>query len=247
MFVNVSTTALKYLRSKGKPKQTLIYIQFEDFFPIKHYNGSHLILMPLYDTTPFYLADPFPSISLHFSCNFSCQGFLAGKKQFKYLEWSSPPLSFSWVPCRSVSLRALSSYLTVSYPKDQLCFLARGEGRAWSDCLMLEALFPGDGFMLKLIRNGIMKRFVLLMAAFVSGRPATYDGLPLSPCSLPMQPVFLRPLLDGFFPLTLTFHLPATFVLRLSLLSYRLFYLFLLLPLETFIFPLSFHQVFPWS
>lgn len=145
--------------------------------------------------------------------------------------------------CRSVS--EPSSYLTVSYPKDQLCFLARGEGRAWSDCLCW-SLFPGDGFMLKLIRNGIMKRFVLLMAAFVSGRPATYDGLPLSPCSLPMWPVFSRPLLDGFFPLTPYFppscHLcsQAFSSLIASILSFPL------LPHLNFYLPAKFHQVFPF-
>jgi len=55
-----------------------------------------------------------------------------------------------------------------------------------------EAYSLGDGFMPKLIRNGIMRRFVLLMAAFVSGRPATYDGLPLSSWSLAYVACFLR-------------------------------------------------------
>lgn len=87
-----------------------------------------------------YLADLFPSISLHFSCNFFLLGiFSSREKQFKYLEWSSPSLSFSWVPCAGLSQEP-SSYLTVSYPKDQLCFLARGEGRAWSDCSMLKPI-----------------------------------------------------------------------------------------------------------
>lgn len=53
--------------------------------------------------------------------------------------------------------------------------------------------------MLKLIRNEIMKRFVFVMTAFVSERPAAYDQLPLSSCSLPYLAYFLRQILMCVF------------------------------------------------
>lgn len=63
--------------------------------------------------------------------------------------------------------------------------------------------------MLKLIRNGIMKRFVLAMAAVVSESPATCDQLPLSSCSPPFFGWFPQTNLDGC-------SLLDTFVLRFS-------------------------------
>lgn len=63
--------------------------------------------------------------------------------------------------------------------------------------------------MLKLVRNGIMKRFVLEMAAFVSESPATCDPLPRSSCSPPFFGLFPQTSLGGCFLLD-------TFVLRFS-------------------------------
>ena len=191
------------MESKGKPEKALIYIQFEDFFPRKCHNGSCLISMHLYDANSSTWQASSPVSPYMFPITFFFpQGFLAADKHhFKHLECCLPSLSFSWVPHRSAVSRFLLLLNCVRYPGPSLRTVKRAVlGRAWIYCLMLKPVPWVGGFMLKL--NGIMKRFVLRRTAFVSGSPATYNGLPLSSKNPPSVARFLRYLLDGFFSLT---------------------------------------------
>lgn len=77
------------------------------------------------------------------------------------------------IPC---VCQDFSSFITVSHPQDQLPGELGVEGEACTSCVMLELIPWGMDSCRKLIRNRMMKGLVVVMAALVSGSPATEDG-----------------------------------------------------------------------